>query len=117
MEDKVLQTVVDKLGYAFTKDVLVKPLAPVMVTKEVSEPIPTGEVDDDGFNKYEVETEVKEVEAMWRKGLVLALPIDMKCPYEVGDTVVFNRNLGAEFDLFKDSLLIKPYDIIAVVKA
>ena len=50
MEDKVLETVVNGIKYTMLKDVLVKPLDPVMVTKEITEQIPTGEVDEDGFN-------------------------------------------------------------------
>ena len=41
MEDKVLETVVNGLEYSFEKDILVKPLAPIMVTKEYTEQIPT----------------------------------------------------------------------------
>lgn len=52
MEDKVLETVVNGLEYSFEKDILVKPLAPIMVTKEYTEQIPTGEKDEEGFNKY-----------------------------------------------------------------
>lgn len=63
MEDKVLETVVNGIKYTMLKDVLVKPLAPVMVTKEITEQIPTGEVDEDGFNKYDTQTETKEVES------------------------------------------------------
>lgn len=48
MEDKVLETVVNGIKYTMLKDVLVKPLDPVMVTKEITEQIPTGEVDEDG---------------------------------------------------------------------
>ena len=44
MEDKVLETVVNGIKYTMLKDVLVKPLEPVMVTKEITEQIPTGEV-------------------------------------------------------------------------
>ena len=35
MEDKVLETVVNGIKYTMLKDVLVKPLAPVMVTQEI----------------------------------------------------------------------------------
>ena len=51
-EDKVLETVLDKLNYTFLKDALVKPLDPIMVTKEITEQIPTGEKDEEGYNKY-----------------------------------------------------------------
>ena len=42
---------------------LVKPLDPIMVTKEITEQIPTGDKDEEGYNKYETKTETKEVES------------------------------------------------------
>ena len=35
MEDKVLESVVSKIEYTMLKDVLVKPLEPIKVTKEI----------------------------------------------------------------------------------
>ena len=112
------------------KDVLVKPLEPVMVTKEITEQIPTGEVDEDGFNKYDTQTETKEVESEYSTGVVLKIPTCLtECEYKVGqflfkkqqpsqlpigDTIVYNKKFAKDFDLFKDSQLVKPYDIIAV---
>ena len=52
MEDKILETVVNNLEYTFEKDVLVKPLEPVIVKKDIITQIPTGEKDEDGFEKY-----------------------------------------------------------------
>ena len=52
----VLETVIEGIEYTFEKDILVKPLEPVMITKEYEEQIPTGEQDEEGFNKYEVKT-------------------------------------------------------------
>ena len=40
MEDKILETVVNNLEYTFEKDVLVKPLEPVMVKKDIITQIP-----------------------------------------------------------------------------
>ena len=62
MEDKVLETVVNGIKYTMLKDVLVKHLEPVMVTKEITEQIHTGEVDEDVFKKYDTQTKTKEVE-------------------------------------------------------
>ena len=102
MEDKVLETVVNGIKYTMLKDVLVKPLEPVMVTKEITEQIPTGEVDEDGFNEYST-------------GVVLKIPTCLtECEYKVGDTIVYNKKFAKDFDLFKDSQLVKPYDIIAI---
>ena len=115
-EDKVLETVVNGIKYTFFKDVMVKPLAIKMISKEVVTQVPTKEVDEDGFNKYETVTEVKEVESSYGTGIVLSIPGGLETPFTVGDTVVYNRRHAVDFDLFKDSQLIKPYDIIAIVK-
>lgn len=115
-EDKVLETVVNGIKYTFFKDVMVKPLAIKMISKEVVTQVPTKEVDEDGFNKYDTVTEVKEVESSYGTGIVLSIPDGLETPFTVGDTVVYNRRHAVDFDLFKDSQLIKPYDIIAIVK-
>ena len=115
-EDKVLATVVNGIKYTFFKDVMVKPLAIKMISKEVVTQVPTKEVDEDGFNKYDTVTEVKEVESSYGTGIVLSIPGGLETPFTVGDTVVYNRRHAVDFDLFKDSQLIKPYDIIAIVK-
>lgn len=116
MEDKVLETVVNGIEYTFLKDVLVKPLPPTIVTKEITEQIPTGEKDEEGFNKYDTKTETKEVESDWATGIVLALPKGIETAYEVGNTVVYNKKFAMGFDLFRDSKLVKPYDVIAIKK-
>lgn len=112
MEDKVLDTVVEKLEYLFIKDVLVKPLPVIMLSKVVDIPVETGEKDENGFNKFETKEETKEVESDFRKGIVLAVPAGVE-NITVGDTIVFPSKFAKDFDLFKDSQLVKPYDIIA----
>lgn len=117
MEDKVLETVVNGLKYTMLKDVLVKPLAPTMVTKEYTEQIPTGVVDEDGFNEYETKTETKEVPSDFATGVVLQIPSSVgDQEFKVGDTVVYNKKFAKDFDLFKDSQLVKAFDVIAICK-
>lgn len=114
MEDKVLETVINGLEYAPLKDILIKPLDPIMITKEVTEAVGTGERDIDGYEKFEQKTEVKEVESEWRTGIVLFIPESLQVTdFIVGDTVVFNKKFAKDFDLFKDSQLVKPYDCVA----
>ena len=115
-EDKVLATVVNGIKYAFTKDILVKPMPIKMLEKEVVTQVPTKEVDEDGFNKYETVTEVKEVESSYSTGIILSIAEGLETTFKVGDKVVYARRHAIDFDLFKDSQLIKPYDIIAIVK-
>ena len=122
MEDKVLETVLEGLKYIPLKDVLIKPLPPIKLTKEVTEAVGTGEKDVDGYEKFDTKTETKEVESEWREGIVLALPnseqMKEACEkdFKVGDTIVYNKKFAKEFDLFKDSILVKAYDIIAKKK-
>lgn len=116
-EDKILETVLNRLNYKFLKDVLVKPLEPVMVTKEFTEQVPTGEKDEEGYNKYETKTETKEVESEWATGIVLALPSSYKeDELNIADKVVYNKKFAKDFDLFKNSQLVKTYDVIAICK-
>lgn len=117
MEDKVLETILDKLNYMFIKDVLVKPLPATKVNKEFTEQVPNGKKDKDGFNLYDTKTEIKEVDSEWATGIVLALPEENKeQKFKLGDTVIYNRKFAKDFDLFKNSQLVKPYDVIAVIK-
>lgn len=115
MEDKVLETVVNGITWNMLKDVLVKPLAPIMVTKEFTEQIPNGKVDENGFNEYDTQTETKEVESDWATGIVLKIPTNITDPqFKVGDTIAYNKKFAMYFDLVKDIQLVKPYDIVAV---
>lgn len=115
MEDKVLETVINGIKWNVLKDVLVKPLPAIMVTKEFTEQIPNGKVDEEGFNEYDTKTEVKEVESDWVTGIVLQVPSNLTdTQYKVGDTIVYNKKFAMYFDLVKDTQLVKPYDIVAV---
>lgn len=117
MEDKVLETVIDGLKYTMLKDVLVKPLEPILVTKDITEQVPTGEVDENGYNLYDTKTETKEVESEWAIGIVLQLPLNTgECSFSPGNKVVYNKKFAKDFDLFKDSQLVKSYDVIAICK-
>ena len=114
--DKVLETVIEGIEFTFEKDIIVKPLVPVMITKEYEEHFPTGEQDEAGFNKYEVKKHTKEVESDFAKGIVLAIPTSIECSVSVGEIIVYPKKFAKAFDLFKDSQLVKPYDIVAKVK-
>lgn len=116
MKDKVLETVVNGINYTFEKDVLVKPLPAIMVEKEYTEQIPTGKTDKEGFNEYTTKTHTKKVESDLAEGIVLCLPNEYNGNAVVGNTVVYTRKFAKDFDLFKDSQLIKAYDIIAIKK-
>lgn len=117
----ILDTVLDNLDYQMTKNMLVKPLPEVIVEKEISTPTPTGEIDEDGVAKYDTVTSIEKVPAMFRKGIVLALPGGYQWPDEsnhpeVGDTVVYSNKAATYFDLYKDSQLVNPYNVEAFIR-
>ena len=115
----IAQSINDGLKYSFLKDLLVKPLPPQMIEKVVTTQIPTGETDEAGFNLYETKEETRSEEADYREGIVISLPSTLDpstLGFGIGDTVVFHKRYPAYFDLFKDSMIIKPYDVIAVIK-
>lgn len=138
MEDKTIdqsvlaEDLAKKITLEFTRDFLVKPLEPVMVKKEFDKPVAkdnTPKTDDNGIEAVdydEVETEVKEVESDFRKGIVLKIPTeyaaqkadekfgDAILDVKVGDTILYPNRAGKWFDQLKDTQLVRFYDVIAV---
>ena len=131
-EDKIIdqaelaQSVADKIKYNFFFFFLVKPLDPVKVKKEFSKPVSTGTpVEDANGVKAQdfdnVETEIKEVDSDYRKGVVIKRPTycdepGAKISVQVGDIVIFRDTAGMWFDLVKDSKLLRLYDILGIEK-
>lgn len=137
MEDKEImdqaelaQSVSDQIKYVFMDYFLVKPLDPIKVKKEFSKPISTGTPVEDanGVEAQDfdsVETEVKEVNSDYRKGVVIKRPTYYDIPSDddstlrdikVGDIVIFRDAAGLRFDLVKDSRLLRLYDILGIEK-
>jgi hypothetical protein len=135
-EDKIIdqselaKSVGEKIKYSFFDHFLIKPLDPIKVTKEFSKPVSTGTPakDENGVEAQDfdnVETEVKEVNSDYLKGVVIKLPMYYESPdtqegpykdIRVGDIVVFRATAGLPFDLVRDSRLIRLYDILGVEK-
>ena len=119
-----------KIQYSFAKSFLVKPLEPVMVKKEFDKPVVKDDApkkDENGVEAVDydgVETEVKEVESDFRKGVVLKIPFDYQrqmeddkfpaMPIKVGDILVYKNSYARWFDLLKDTHLVSQFDIVAV---
>ena len=122
----VAQSISEKIKYNFFDYFLVKPLEPIKVKKEFSKPVSTGTpVEDANGVKAQdfdnVETEVKEVNSDYRKGVVIKCPTyydepGAKMHANVGDVVIFRDTAGLRFDLIKDSRLLRLYDILGVEK-
>lgn len=122
-QSQLAQDVADKIKYSFFDYFLVKPLEPVKVMKEFSKPVSKGSSkDEDGIEAEDfdkVETEVKQVDSDYRKGVVIKCPTyygepDIKTHAQVGDVVIFRDTAGLRFDLVKDSRLLRLYDILGI---
>jgi co-chaperonin GroES (HSP10) len=116
MKTTILDTIVSGLPYRPRYDIIVKPLETIQVEKELVEKVDTGEFETDETTgmqaaKYETKTVTKTVDANFQEGIVIATPTtsDIK----VGDCVVFGKNKGISFELFKDSVLLRDFDIVA----
>lgn len=123
------EDVSSKIKYELPTRFLVKPLDPVMVKKEFDKPIAKNEPvkDENGVEAVdyeEVETETKEVESDYRRGVVLKVPYSYQqqmaddkypsMPINVGDIIVYRANQGVWFDQLKDSQFVESYSIYAV---
>lgn len=129
-QSPIANELASKIKYNFFEFFLVKPLDPIKVTKEFSKPVATGKPtkDENGIEALDfdkVETEVKEVDSDYRKGVVIKRPmfLDTKegstVPFHdinVGDVVLFRDAAGLRFDLIKDSRLIRPFEVIGIEK-
>lgn len=120
-QDKILETVLAGLDYTPTKDMIVKPLEDEYVEKEIIKPVHTGKKDENGYEITDSETVKEKVLTTFRKGIVLSLPsgyqwADPDNHPEVGDVVAYPRKASIDFDLFKDSQLVNPYNVVAFVK-
>ncbi len=139
MEDKeqvidqsvLAQDVSEKIKYNFLDFFLIKPLDPIKVKKEFSKPVSTGTPvkDENGIEAQDfedVETEVKEVDSDYRRGIVLKVPMYYNSEenkdstivkfVKIGDTVIFREAAGLRFDLLKNSRLLRQFDILGVEK-
>lgn len=127
-QSALAESVANGVKYEFPDFFLVKPLDPIKVKKEFSKPVSDGKpkkdkngVEAQDFDK--VETEVKEVDSDYRRGIVIKCPLyweNREKPESwditVGDTVIFRETAGLRFDLLKDSRLLRQYDIIGIEK-
>lgn len=119
--DKLLESVLNKIKYKLVRFALVKPLPDEYVEKEITKPVTTDKKDEYGYNITDSETVTEKVLTDFCKGILLAMPEGYEYrdgeKLEVGDTVIYKRMCGMDFDLFKNSKLILPYDFVAFIKA
>ena len=129
-QSQLAQDLSKKIPYEFRNTFLVKPLDPVKVKKEFNKPVPADakpKKDENGVEAVDfdkVETEVKEVDADFRKGVVLKIPFDYmrsmedekypSMPINIGDIVIYKDKYAVWYDLLKDTQLVGQYEIIAI---
>ena len=124
-QSPLAEDVANMISYEFFDFFLVKPLDPIKVKKEFSKPVSNGTSKDENGIEAEdfdkVETEVKEVDSDYRRGVVIKCPTyydepGAKMHANVGDVVIFRDTAGLRFDLVKDSRLLRLYDILGTVE-
>lgn len=126
-QTQLAEDVSRKIRMDFIDKFLVKPLDPIKVKKEFSKPVSEKkpEKDENGVEAIDydnVETEVKEVESDFRKGVVLKVPFRYRqamydekwpnMPIHIGDVIIFNAKAAMYFDLLKDTMIIDQYAVI-----
>lgn len=125
-DHKIAEDLNKKVTYTFIRQFLVKPLPLKKVKKEFSTPVTKNVTKKDGVEAADyddVKVETKEVDSDWREGIVIKVPaeyqklIDNKTVETIipGDTIIYKDVYAQYFDLYKDSQLVSPYDIIAKV--
>lgn len=124
-----------KITYTPADDrLLVKPMKPVMITKELPAPknnsLPTNTDELEAVEKEEVKLVKTKVPANMTKGIVLKLGAEYAKAeawakaegkpytpdYEVGDIVIFPTFAGVNFELMKDTKMLRKYEIVAFEK-
>lgn len=124
-QSQLAEDLSSKIHFEMTQSFLVKPLDPIMVKKEFSEPVGDTPTDKDGVEAVdykEVKTEVREVESDYKRGVVLKVPYEytqmmntdkyQAQPIKIGDIIIYKY--GKWFDVLKDTQLVKSYDIVAI---
>ena len=91
IKDPLLEEVIAGIGYSPVTCFLVKPLEPIMVSKDITTMQPTGIKDENGVEEFNTETETKEVESNFRVGIILKVPTGVKLDisYPIGSKIVY----------------------------
>ncbi len=112
---KILDSIKDKIPYEPIDDrILIKPLKQKTIKKAFK--VPT-KVENNlvEAERQEVETkeEVREVPTNCQLGVVLKVDRNSSnLQFTEGDIIVYPTNAGMAFELFKDSRLLKRYEIL-----
>lgn len=112
-----------KIPYELADDrVLVKPLKPVMIMKEFPVNIPEAKDMNEAEAMEVKKFEKKKVPANVQKGIIIKVGSDYTKEgnpsyklYEVGDVIMYPAYAGIKFELFKDSLTFRRYELLGKV--
>jgi len=115
--------VAEKVGYEFARHILIKPLDVQKVYKTLTVPEDSGEKSEDGEPIMQMTIKEIETESILRTGVVISTPSTMKAnenkiaglEIKTGDVIVFPKTRMMDFDLFKDTALVEPFDVIGIV--
>lgn len=120
---KILASITGKILFEPIDDrVLIKPLKQKMVKKTITVPVKPI-VDRTTADKaeetvQEQKQEVIDVPANCSLGVILKLgntgALSAVLPFAEGDIIVYPTNAGMAFELFKDSRLLKRYEILGL---
>lgn len=125
---KIAGDIAAKLTFVPADDrILIKPLKPITVVKELPvapqsmpKSLDDAEAPENEVKKYEK----RKTEANVQKGIVIKLGPDYSNPevperlkgIEIGDVVYYSRNGGQPFEAFKDSRMLRRYEVLAIEK-
>lgn len=133
-QHELAESISNKINMDFFDCFVVKPMDPIKVKKEFTKlPEKTPTTDKEGVSAIDVteedasNTEIKEVDSDFRKGVIIKIPHSYKAMEDMqqagipsglksGDIVLYRDRAGINFDLLKDSKLLKVYDILAICK-
>lgn len=118
---KILASIKDKILFEPIDDrVLIKPLKQKYVkrlfTVPVNKPVNKPKNIDDVEMEIETTEEMRDVLANCQLGVVLKTSEKDNKPFEPGDIIVYSAIAGIPFELFKDSRLLKRYEILGLWK-
>jgi len=120
---KILDSIKAKIQFEPIDDrVLVKPLKQKMIKKTFKVPAEKPEdLNAAEQTEQKMVDEVREVPINCSLGVILKIGRStnsdgsfVKLPFKEGDTVVFQTNAGMPFELFKNSRLLKRYEILGL---
>ena len=121
--EKIVNSIKEKIPFTPIDDrILVKPLKAVKVKRQFTVPVDDAgklinDEDIDHTKQYKTKRVTRSVDSNMSKGIVLKVGKTgsvTNIPFREGHTIVFPTNAGMPFELFKDTRLLKRYEIMGL---